>query len=518
MHKLPERFRTWLLVFICALVLSLCAGPSHNPDANFYYGVALRITRGEFLASIDGLTAPLLSWLLVPLLKVGLSPHLSYRIVNSAALSVIVVCAIDIMKICALARKFQLLIGTLLVVQILQFTIFQVSADVLAAACYALTLVYWLRHLELSYPRQCMCLGMLGALGFYAKPAQFFVFLSCIFLFFGFRVVFLRMRLATAAYMLSLIAITFAILCLPWILTISDKYEKLVISGQQFVTYGDIHLRDYTPDLTLTDYIGSVTTQGGVQSRSIYLRLGDIPRRIGQSWQLLRPLLLEYYFGFSALLLFLFFNIYALIVAWRKKDLNIILIAVFLVSQIFVYFIIWGARFRFYYPGLICLDVLFAFGLYQCLDRVKHSKILIKADRFGIMHKVLICAVGVILLEMFARNLNLLRALNHQMDPAVISYVSSLPELESRFGPVTGNSQDNYAGYIAHMHKREFWNSIDPTRNEDPATLEAKLKKWKIEQVIWLGEVNSNLDQVSGFQKSVYQFNGKTIFIYSRNL
>jgi len=98
---------------------------------------------------------------------------------------------------------------------------------------------------------------------------------------------------------------------------------------------------------------------------------------------------------------------------------------------------------------------------------------------------------------------------------AVVEYAMSLPALSNKEGIITGRLQDYFSGVIAYKLGREYWNTIDPARDETSEVLEERLKLWKISQIIWFGSPYENLEKVAGLQKhGPFYHSGLEFYIY----
>jgi hypothetical protein len=222
----------FLWIVLGALLLPLFL-PLLNADGTSYISIAEKYARGDFRNAVNGYWGPLLSWLMAPLIALGVGSFAAARIVILAAGLPLLWSIRRISAILEIEEPLSslLLFAALPVGLYMAFTM--ITPDFLVTA---ILLVYLAVFLEERFPRSLMsgaACGVLGALAFLAKPFAFFFFLAhfCA----GTAIRFLsrrspaeRRRLLSAG-LLGLVV--FAVLAGAWIGVISLKYGHFLINA-----------------------------------------------------------------------------------------------------------------------------------------------------------------------------------------------------------------------------------------------------------------------------------------------
>jgi len=219
-----------------------------NANTIGYFTVALEYARGNFSNAINGFWPPLISWLLVPAIKVGLNPTIATRILNIFTGLLILV------GIKKLSHKFDISVGIRNIILIssvpiiLNYITF-LFPDMLAL-CFS---IFYLDIIfNKDYPKKTykgiLC-GILGALGYFSKGYAFPFFIVH---FFTINVLhYLRDIVKTERINVLRNAIVgflaFFIISSIWIYLISSKYNHFT-----FATAGDYMSKLLGPDIGAT--------------------------------------------------------------------------------------------------------------------------------------------------------------------------------------------------------------------------------------------------------------------------
>jgi hypothetical protein len=174
--------RTFYLALAFYFLIFLCAFPFFryllNPDQISYISIARHYAHGEWSEAVNLYWSPLLSWLLVPLLLVGVP--------GIAAIKLLMLPA----GACALWSIWRLIQGFELSAKVTTATLFTAAFLVAAYAltspgpdviAMAITLIYCQIVFDSEYersPRAGALCGLLGALGFLTKAYLFWFFLT----------------------------------------------------------------------------------------------------------------------------------------------------------------------------------------------------------------------------------------------------------------------------------------------------------------------------------------------------
>lgn len=140
-----------------------------NPDGVSYISIARKYLAGDIDAAINAYWSPLQSWLLAPLLGVGLPPALAARLLALALSLVLLRGAWHIARNLGLARWPAALICIALVPITLNLGMTTITADLLATTLVVLYLVVMTRPDGVATRRDAIIAGLLGGLAFLAK-------------------------------------------------------------------------------------------------------------------------------------------------------------------------------------------------------------------------------------------------------------------------------------------------------------------------------------------------------------
>lgn len=202
-----------------------------NPDGISYLAVAEHVARGRLSSAVNGYWGPLLSWLVAPLLAAGVAPLVAARAVSLAA---------GLAALWGLTRTGR--IAGLDRTGLLVLQVAAIPALALGSTAFVtpdmLFLAIWLHYVALVHGagrgarrRDLVLAGLLGGLGYLAKPYGFYIFLLHFGLLASWRCLRapLGMRPATAgAYAAGLAA--FLALALPWMGCLGAKYGGFPVS------------------------------------------------------------------------------------------------------------------------------------------------------------------------------------------------------------------------------------------------------------------------------------------------
>lgn len=483
------------------LALAIWAPYTHNPDADFYFGVALRISRGEFLKSVDGMYSPLLSWLMGLLIWAGISIPDSFRFVNLIAFTVYISGAIAISRrlmVSNFAISFVLILTSVLAIP---YTIFIVTSDLIAGAIFIWILYLFLSSYSDSMKSQ-LIVGALAGLAYLAKNIFFVIFpvllLSTIIYPSLFQ--FSSRRYALRAAICA--SIPFFLICLPWILLISRKYGALVISAQQLPFYGPILSRDYHPDLPAPLFLAGMRPNPLVRADySIWMciknAIGSLTQMFLLAYQYLSSQLRIIHLGAFSSIAFIFIGAYCI---FRKTlhgapywKATIILI----LAYVFTYLAIWGGHFRYYIPILPLLILVVVEGL------TLFRQAFAASSRLFVSHSIA-ALIGLSAFEIGCANFNYVKLLWYSVDQEILHSLARRPELSSKSCPLTGNVHDEYSGLVAALLKREKWNSLYPRIDTDTEQVRQKLNLWGSCQILWTGELMPALSHAN-FIHSIFR-------------
>lgn len=201
-----------------------------NPDGICYISIAQKYLSGNYGSAINGYWGPLLSWLLVPFLFLGLPPLLAIKIL------LLIIGFLAMIGIRLLSFRFEMaesirnVILFSLVPVILYFSFSNITPDLLIVC----TLVFYLNIIfKADYPgkhKGIFC-GVLGGISYLAKSYVFPFFVTHFFLF----SIFHYLRGTTVEQKKNVLLnflcglATFLLISGSWSALISNKYKEITI-------------------------------------------------------------------------------------------------------------------------------------------------------------------------------------------------------------------------------------------------------------------------------------------------
>ena len=228
-HPLVRLLLVYLLVCSAALPWYL---HRVGPDAVSYLTIAQKYRAGDFHNAVNGYWSPLLSWLIAPLLCLGVAPEVTAKCLQIAIGAGVLSIVWWLGKRLQLSEVVRVLTTLCLVPAVVMYALSDTTPDLLVAG---LLLAYLGVVIGADYPRspwQGAACGLLGALAYLAKAYAFPFFLSHFIAVSGY--LFLRRRSSgeelrrlaagTAAGLL-----VFALLAGGWAGLISRKYSRITI-------------------------------------------------------------------------------------------------------------------------------------------------------------------------------------------------------------------------------------------------------------------------------------------------
>lgn len=220
----------YLLYLVLALVLLAMYRLQLNPDAVSYFTIAEEYWKRAIPDAINGAFSPLYSWLLAPLLAMGIGGPLAARMLAIPIGAAVVWLSDQLGKKLDLAADMGGAIRLALVILAAALGAIVMTPDLLATA---ITLAYLLVLCCDGYLRRpvlWLCAGVLGTLMFLAKAYVMWFFVGhfiLIHLIWLAREKNMRMRIAVAV-----IAglVVFAITSAPWVAALSWKYHHFALN------------------------------------------------------------------------------------------------------------------------------------------------------------------------------------------------------------------------------------------------------------------------------------------------
>lgn len=224
---------TLLLYALASIPLLIFFRQQLNPDGISYISIAHKYACGDFSNAINGLWSPMYSWLLAPFLAFGADAQLSAELLN------LLFGLLTIIATYGLARRLDLgKLSTNLVVLCtaavaLSFATRIITPDLLSVLfTLAYLNVIFGKNYSAGIKHGAMC-GILGTLAYLAKSYMFTFFIGH-FILMNILHWFLcedngRKKMVVINMLCGFIV--FAALSSPWIMLLSNKYDKLTITN-----------------------------------------------------------------------------------------------------------------------------------------------------------------------------------------------------------------------------------------------------------------------------------------------
>ncbi len=202
-----------------------------DPDGVSYISIAEKYKRGDFRNAVNVYWGPLLSWILVPFLLLGIPTLISTKLVS------LCIGFFTIIALKSLSHRFQMsdnirrVVMLLLVPIVLQFALWIFTPDLLLTC---ILLYYFSVIFRPDYPEKTLrgaSCGAIGAIAYLAKSYGFAFFLSHFTLFNALHYLNHRTGDRKGKVLRNFVMglAVFCILTAPWIYIVSHKYGDLTI-------------------------------------------------------------------------------------------------------------------------------------------------------------------------------------------------------------------------------------------------------------------------------------------------
>lgn len=204
-----------------------------NPDASSYFTIAQKYAEGDIKHAINGYWGPLLSWLLVPAVWLGINLSVAAKLLT-AIIAVLLLCTMYTFfrkrKVTTWVSAFALIATAMLLVE---WTVVEaISPDLLIAFLTVLFAVRFSDFLDKPTRAHGIALGAIGAAMYFTKGFGFFLFLGVV----GVTAAWQWLKkdsrnIRTVVRRYAAMLLTFAVLVLPFIAIISIKYHAPTINN-----------------------------------------------------------------------------------------------------------------------------------------------------------------------------------------------------------------------------------------------------------------------------------------------
>jgi hypothetical protein len=210
-----------------------------NPDGTSYLTIAEKYLIGDFSNAVNGLWGPLFSWLIVPLLAIGIDAHVAAKVVLLAAGLGVYFLMLWFAGRLGLESGWRRLLAILLVPTMLAYAFITTTPDLLNTAAFV---AYFAVIFDPRYPERRfsgMLAGLAAGIAYLAKGFAFPFFLAHFILatvFHGLRSGRPAWRRLLRHYAVGMLI--FAMVSGPWIMALSQKYGGFTTSTAGAYNHG----------------------------------------------------------------------------------------------------------------------------------------------------------------------------------------------------------------------------------------------------------------------------------------
>lgn len=217
------------------IILSIFLFPFYkyqiNPDGISYISIAQKYLLHDFGNAINGYWGPLLSWLLMPFLFIGLNSLIAAKLLSLAIGVMIVFQTNSLVKLFDINGLTQFFVSNVIVVVVIQFALSVITPDLLFVCLYLGIINLILNSTYENYKYAGSIIGILGS-GLYLTKSYgfpfFIVTFSIVTLIFYFRTSSKEKRAKVISNFIGGMVVFFLISSI-WILALSNKYGYLTI-------------------------------------------------------------------------------------------------------------------------------------------------------------------------------------------------------------------------------------------------------------------------------------------------
>ena len=199
-----------------------------DPDGISYISISLKYLKGDSQA-VNAYWSPLLSWLIVPLLKIGVDPIYALKYVNIILGNIFLALIVIFANLFHLPKYIRIYQSILSIPLIVYFTLFYSTPDFLLLVIGLIYALIFLKNKVFSDTRDYFYLGIIISLGFLAK-AYFLFFFFIHFL----ALVALNLkgfRKNISFYKLFYLLVPVILVVGSWVGLLSLRYGRIIVSS-----------------------------------------------------------------------------------------------------------------------------------------------------------------------------------------------------------------------------------------------------------------------------------------------
>jgi hypothetical protein len=201
-----------------------------NPDAVSYIRIASYYVKGQFGLAVSGYWGPMLSWLIAPWLALVENPLDAARIAMGLSAVVFLLGGVSILR-CLQIPPVGLVLGTWIIAMAsVHLSVENITPDLLLSGLMALAISQMMRPQWMQNRPTQFAAGMLWGTAYLTKSVAFPVALGLGSSIAGLWVICRLSSLKTVLRSLGITGLGFVLVVVPWVVTLSLKYQGLVIS------------------------------------------------------------------------------------------------------------------------------------------------------------------------------------------------------------------------------------------------------------------------------------------------
>lgn len=224
---------TCLLFITTAVTLVLTVfGHQLNPDATSYFTIAQKYAHGDLRHAINGYWGPLLSWMLVPAVWLGISLTVAGKLVLVLFGCGILATLYWFLESRGVARTVTYFICLAAAIILLPWSVTSgITPDIPLVFFTLLFATIFSSFIAAPTQRLAIILGIIGALLYYTKAFGFYLFIAIVALVALWQWRVSKQSLTRLSKQYTPLIIVFGVLTLPFIGIISVKYHQLTINN-----------------------------------------------------------------------------------------------------------------------------------------------------------------------------------------------------------------------------------------------------------------------------------------------
>jgi hypothetical protein len=446
---------------------------------------------------------------MAPLVAVGVGLPEAFRVVNLIGFALLLFGVRSLAHCGTLTPRATVIALALVALHMTYFLVVVVTPDALSATPFlwtAVCLAQWQRSRRARY---LVIGGVLGGLCYYVKAILLPVLLLAVPSVFVLWASRRQCGGREAGKGFSLMLGVALVVVAPWIMLLSFKYQRPLITAQVLHATHPYSRYDYSPrnyEVYTRPDRGRIEGEMTVLPKDFDSRGARVLFGLKHLMESVRGVL----FGPDALPFYLLLTAAGALIALFHAPSAWVPVVVFAVVQCGVHLYAWGAYIRYFFPSLPLLHLFFALAVERGVAHISTSW-LRRAFAGGVVVVLLATATTTL-----SSAYNDWRERGAEDPRGIIECVAMGQYVREGVGVFTGNSGSIFPPLVAYHLGQEFWSPLVSSLNEPVSVIEQRLLTWKVVRVLWFGDPWPTLDAVSSYRRSgPLRCGGKTVFVYA---